>query len=212
MKNTKIGIPYCALFYLILFLNSQVATAQEQKTILFYGTSLTAGYGLNPKNAYPGLIMQKIEKEGHEYNVVNESLSGETTTGGLRRIDKVLSDHDPDIFVVELGANDGLRRVSARQIQGNLEAILEKVKSVHPQAEIVIAGMKLPPNLGREYVRSFENIFPRLAQKYNATLIPFLLEEVGGEPNLNLPDGIHPNIEGQKIIAETVWEILKPIL
>ena len=181
------------------------------RTILFFGDSLTSGYGIEPEQAYPTLIQAKIDSLGWSFTAINAGVSGETSAAGLRRIDWILR-RKVDVFVLELGANDGLRGVPLESMKRNLQAIIDRVKEKYPQALIVIAGMMLPLNLGPDYTRLFGAIFPQLAEKNEASLIPFLLEGVGGVPALNLPDGVHPNPEGQIIVAENVWKVLKPLL
>jgi acyl-CoA thioesterase-1 len=181
------------------------------KTILFFGDSLTAGYGLDPSQAFPARVGEKIASSGWNFEVINAGLSGETTAGGLRRIDWLLK-RRVDVLVLALGANDGLRGVPVEVTRQNLQAILDRTKSRYPNVKIVIAGMQIPPNLGLEYASRFRSLFPDLARNNGAFLIPFLLEGVGGRPELNLPDGIHPTPEGHKIIAENVWKILQPLL
>jgi len=181
------------------------------KVILFYGDSLTAGYGLSTDEAFPAVIEKKLNQKGKPTKVVNAGLSGETSAGGLNRLDWVLK-QPVDMFVLELGANDGLRGLPLDQTQKNLQAIIDKVKSKYPKAKIVIAGMLVPPNLGPEYTASFRKIFPDLAKKNNATLIPFLLQDVAGDEKLNIADGIHPNVEGHKIVAQNVLKVIEPIL
>lgn len=182
-----------------------------RKFILFFGDSLTAGYGVAPAQAFPALIQEKIDSHKWNFQVVNAGLSGETTAGGLRRIDWVLQ-RPLDVFVLELGANDGLRGVDLEVTKRNLQAIIDRVKGKHSQVQIVIAGMQIPPNLGRDYVTRFQAIFPELAQANDVALIPFLLEGVGGRPELNLPDGMHPAPAGYQIVAENVWQVLEPVL
>ncbi|NND09701.1 MAG: arylesterase [Flavobacteriaceae bacterium] len=185
---------------------------EDTKTILFFGDSLTAGYGLEDSDdAYPALVQVKIDSLGLDYTVVNSGVSGETTSGGLSRIDWVLK-QKVDIFVLELGGNDGLRGVSLAESRANLQAIIDSVKQKYPEAVIVLAGMQLPPNLGQDYTSEFKSIFKDLAEKNDVKLIPFLLKDVGGISELNLPDGIHPNVEGQKIVANNVWEVLGPLI
>jgi len=186
-------------------------SAQEPKVILFLGNSLSAGFGVDPSQAFPALIQKKIEEKKLNYKVINAGLSGETSAGGLRRIDWLLK-QKVDVLVLELGGNDGLRGISTQTMQSNLQAIIDRAKAKYPDIKIVIAGMQAPPNLGAEYTSAFKAVFPELAKKNRAALIPFLLEGVGGNPKLNLPDGIHPTAEGHKIIAETVWKTLEPIL
>ncbi|KEO73434.1 arylesterase [Anditalea andensis] len=183
----------------------------EPKTILFFGNSLTAGYGIDPEDAFPGIIQQKIDSLGLDYKIINGGLSGETTASGLNRLDWFLEE-EPDIFILELGGNDGLRGIAVDETRKNLEMMIELVQTRYPDTEIVLAGMQIPPNMGRDYAENFRNMYLDIAGDYDLVLIPFLLEGVGGEASLNLPDGIHPTEEGHKIVAETVWEYLYPIL
>ncbi len=182
-----------------------------RETVVFFGDSLTAGYQLDPKDAYPALIQEKIDLHGWPFVVVASGVSGETTAGGLRRINWQLR-RPADVFVLALGANDGLRGVAPEIIQANLGQILDQVREQDPQADLLIAGMMMPPNMGPDYTRTFERIFPNLAEYHHATLIPFLLDRVAGEPALNLNDAIHPNESGHRIVAETVWQYLEPVL
>lgn len=181
------------------------------KTILFFGDSLTAGYGLSTEEAFPALVEKRINEKEKRCKVINAGLSGETSAGGLARIDWILR-QPIDIFILELGANDGLRGLPLDQTEKNLQAIIDKVKAKYPKAKIVLAGMMVPPNMGKDYTTKFQTIYPTLAKKNNSTLIPFLLKGVGGDEKLNLPDGIHPNPEGHKIVASTVYNSLLPLL
>lgn len=183
----------------------------EKTTILFYGDSLTAGYGLSKDQAFPAIIENELNAANGNYEIINAGLSGETTAGGLSRLDWILK-KPVNIFVLELGANDGLRGLPLDQTEANLQKIINKVKNKNPDVKIVIAGMMVPPNLGDEYTNQFKSIFPRLAKKNDAVLIPFLLEGVAGNEGLNLADGIHPNTEGHKIVAGTVMKALAQIL
>ena len=185
--------------------------ASAKKTVLFFGNSLAAGYGVEPSQAFPALIGQKIDSAGLNYTVVNAGLSGETTAGGKSRIGWVLR-RPVDVFVLELGGNDGLRGLPLTATRQNLQAIMDTVRRKSPQAIIVLAGMQIPPNLGTDYTREFRELFKQLADKNKAILIPFLLENVGGIPKLNQADGIHPNPAGHKIVANTVWEVIRPVL
>jgi len=185
--------------------------AAKKKNILFFGTSLTAGYGLDPTEAYPALIQNRIDSLKMPYNVINGGLSGETSAGGKGRIDWLLKQH-VDIFVLELGANDGLRGLPVSQTVKNLQAIIDRVKAKYPDAKMVLAGMQVPPNMGAKYASDFKNMFPELAKKNQMALIPFLLDKVGSVPKLNQADGIHPTAEGDKILAENVWVVLKGLL
>lgn len=182
------------------------------KRILFFGTSLTAGYGLeNTDDAFPGLIQQKIDSLNLPYQVINAGLSGETTAGGNERIDWLLK-QQIDIFVLELGANDGLRGLPVDETYRNLQSIIHKVKSAWPDCKIVLTGMLVPPSMGQNYAESFKQIFPKLAKENDLSLVSFLLENVAGEVELNQNDGIHPTKEGQTIIAENVWKTIFPLL
>ncbi|GIV61269.1 MAG: hypothetical protein KatS3mg044_0135 [Rhodothermaceae bacterium] len=183
----------------------------DRLTILFLGNSLSAGYGLDPDQAFPALIQQKIDSLGWPFRVVNAGLSGETTAGGLRRIDWLLR-QKVDVLVIELGGNDGLRGTPPEVTKANLQAIIDRTRARYPDVRIVLAGMQVPPNLGAEYTERFRELFPELARENDVALIPFLLEGVGGVPALNLPDGIHPTAEGHRIVAETVWRTLRPLL
>ncbi|MEP2026769.1 MAG: arylesterase [Reichenbachiella sp.] len=183
----------------------------NKKTILFFGNSITAGYQLDLSEAFPALIQERLDSLGLEYRTVNAGLSGETTASGNSRVEWVMK-NKMDIFVLELGANDGLRGISTQETRKNLEVIIEKVQEKYPACKILLAGMKIPPNMGQEYSNSFQKIYPDLAKKYNIPLIPFILEGVAGNPELNLEDGIHPTPEGHQILAENVWRELAPML
>ncbi|MGA2446819.1 MAG: arylesterase [Opitutaceae bacterium] len=187
--------------------------AAELKTILFFGDSLTAGLGLEDPStqAFPALIQKKLDAAGLPWRAVNAGLSGETSAGGLRRVDWILRQH-VEVFVLELGGNDGLRGLPPETTRANLQAIIDRVRAKYPAAKIVLAGIAAPPNMGADFTRAFAAIFPELAEKNDVSLIPFLLEGVGGRPELNQPDGIHPNVQGHAIVAETVWKVLKPLL
>ena len=181
------------------------------RNIVFFGNSLTAGYGLDPREAFPALIQNKLDSLGLKYNVINAGLSGETTSGGDSRVDWVLN-QKPDVFVLELGANDGLRGIPLEETRSNLQSIINKVRKKNPEVEIVLAGMQIPPNMGPEYTAEFRTIFPDLAKANNIALIPFLLDGVAGNPDLNQRDGIHPTVEGQIIVASNVWSVLGPLI
>lgn len=187
------------------------AAPAASKTIVFFGNSLTAGYGLSPDQAFPALIQKKLDSAGLPYKVVNAGVSGETSSGGASRIDWILK-QPVDVFVLELGANDGLRGVPLAETAKSLQVIIDRVKAKYPDAKLVLAGMQIPPNMGAQYAGGFRALYPELAQKNGMTLIPFLLEGVGGERKLNLEDGIHPTAEGHQILAQNVWSVLKPIL
>jgi acyl-CoA thioesterase-1 len=187
------------------------AQNQSRKAIVFFGNSLTAAYQLSKEQGFPALIQIKLDSLGLPFNCVNAGLSGETTADGVNRIEWVLQ-QPMDVFVLELGANDALRGLPVKETAKNLQLIVDKVKAARPECKIVIAGMQAPPNLGATYTREFREIYPALATANKAALIPFLLDGVAGDPALNLEDGIHPNVNGQKIVAETVWNTLKGVL
>lgn len=187
--------------------------AADTRTVVFFGDSLTAGYGLaNPgAEAYPALIQKKIEDAGLDYRVVNAGLSGETTSGGLRRVDWILR-QPVDVFVLALGANDGLRGIDPGLSRRNLDEILRRVRAKYPAAQLAVAGMQMPPALGAEFTRAFGEMFAAVAKKHDAALVPFLLEGVGGVERFNQGDRIHPNAAGHVVLAENVWKTLRPLL
>ncbi|SFP73553.1 arylesterase [Hymenobacter arizonensis] len=234
MKVPQLG--FVAWFALVLFgsnglANAQTATRQRpvqatrpaasrsttavaraaKKRLVFFGNSLTAGYGVPTKSNYPSLIAQKIDSAGLNYTVVNAGVSGETTAGGLRRVSTVLG-QPIDVFVLELGANDVFRGVPVATIRGNLQGIIDAVRRKNPRAQIVIAGMQIPGMFGEGYISEFQGVFKDVATKNRALLIPYLLDNVGGVPELNLADGIHPTAAGYRIVARTVWNTLAPVL
>lgn len=191
--------------------SARTEPAAMEKTVVFLGDSLSAGFGVDRSEAFPALIEEKIRAANLPFRVENAGLSGDTSAGGLRRIDWLLQ-RRIDVLVVELGGNDGLRGLPVAKMKANLLAIITKVRAKNPDAKIVIAGMQIPPNLGAGYSSDFQRAFADLAQANNATLIPFLLENVGGLRNLNQPDMIHPTPAGHRVVAETVWRALEPIL
>lgn len=206
------SIPYPAL--LLCFLSITVAfvsAASEKKTILVLGDSLAAGYGLDTSLAFPALVQDKIDAANLPYRVVNAGISGDTSAGGLNRINWLLR-QPVDVLILELGANDGLRGINLETTKQNLQGIIDQTRAKYPDVQLVIAGMMVPPNLGHEYTDRFRAIFRELAEENNAPLIPFLLEGVAGKPQLNLGDGIHPTSEGHRIVAETVWTTVAPLL
>jgi len=209
MMNVIISL----LFSISLGLIASAAAEPAPKTILFFGDSLSAGYGLDDATteAFPGLIQKKITAAGLPYRVINAGLSGETTAGGLRRIDWVLRT-PVDIFILELGGNDGLRGLPPALAAKNLQGIIDKVRAKNPSVQLVIAGMAMPTSMGEAYISEFSAIFSDIAKANHATLIPFLLEGVGGIPEMNLPDGFHPNVAGHQIVANVIWQTLEPLL
>ena len=184
----------------------------SQKNILFFGDSLTAGLGLDDiSSAFPGVVESKIDSAKLPYKVTNAGLSGETSAGGKGRIGWLLKQH-VDIFVLELGANDGLRGIPVKETAENLQDIVDSVKNKYPKAKLMLLGMMVPPNMGSTYANNFKSIFPTLAAKNNMKLMPFLLNGVAGVPSLNQKDGIHPTAEGAKIVGNNVWQLLKTLL
>lgn len=196
---------------LLMLVLAGAGYAAETKTVLFYGDSITAGYGLDPDEAFPALIQKKIDTAKLPWRVVNAGLSGETTAGGVRRLDWILR-QKVDIFIIELGGNDGLRGLPAEVTRTNLETMIERIRAKYPDVKVVLAGMQMPTNMGTDYTRAFAAIYPELAEKHRTALIPFLLEDVGGIPEMNQPDGIHPTAAGHVKVAETVWKVLQPLL
>jgi len=182
-----------------------------RKTILFVGTSLTAGYGIDPQQAYPALIQQRLDSLKMNYEAVNAGVSGETSAGAVHRMDWLLK-QPIDVFVLETGANDGLRGLSVDSLRANIRQILGDVKRTHPDAKVLLIGMEAPPNMGRAYVNGFRSVYSQLAKENHVEYLPFLLKGVGGVDSLNQPDMIHPNPRGAAIVAETVWGALRPLL
>lgn len=185
--------------------------ARTIRTVLVIGDSITAGYGLDPDEAYPARLQEKIDAAGLPWRVVNAGISGDTTAGGVRRIDWLLR-QPVDVFVVALGGNDGLRGVSPDETARNLTTMLERVRAKSATTKLVVAGMQMPPSMGPEYTTRYRAVFPAVASAKDATLIPFLLEGVGGVAELNQGDRIHPNVAGQKRVADNVWAVLEPLL
>jgi acyl-CoA thioesterase I len=188
------------------------ATANASgRDILFVGTSLTAGYRVGEHVAYPAVIQQKVNDAGLPFRVVNAGISGETSAGGLRRIDWSLQ-QPVDVLVLELGANDGLRGLDPAAMRDNIDEIINRTRARYPDAAVLLIGMEAPPNLGEAYTSAFRGVFTDLAAKHDAVLLPFLLDGVAGDPALNIEDGIHPNAEGHRILAASVWDVLEPVL
>ncbi len=189
-------------------------TTTAKRNILFFGNSLTAGYGLDDASTagFVGLTQQKIDSLNLPYRCINAGLSGETTAGGNSRIEWVIEQQPVDVFVLELGGNDALRGLKAEESEKNLQGILHKVRTKYPSVKIVLSGMEAPRNMGKAYTTAFHNVYTTLAKRNNIALIPFVLEGVGGIAALNQKDGIHPTAEGNKIIVETIWKVLNPLL
>ena len=185
--------------------------AGAKKTVVFFGDSLSAGSGVKPKEAFPAIIGDKIREQGLPYEVVNAGIGGDTTAGGLRRLDWLLQ-RPVDVLVLELGGNDGLRGLPVSNIKTNLQGMIDKAKARNPDVKIVVAGMQMPPNVGAKYAEEFKQAFFDVATANNATMIPFLLEGVGGLREFNQPDLIHPNPAGHRLVADVVWQVLEPLL
>jgi acyl-CoA thioesterase I len=213
MTRTQLtlGAKLIAVVLWLVILRQSSMAAAAPKMILFLGDSITAGYGLALSEAFPGLIQKKIDAQGWHFKVINAGQSGDTSAGGLGRLDWLLKNRI-DVLVLELGANDGLRGLAAEAMKKNLQAIIDRTKAKYPQARIIITGMKVPPNMGSDYARRFEAVFADLAKRNKAPFVPFILEGVGGTPELNLADGIHPTAQGHEIVANNVWKVLEPIL
>jgi acyl-CoA thioesterase-1 len=191
---------------------TMVSETMTSKTILCFGDSITAGYGLEDSNeAYPALLQNKIDSLELDYTVINSGLSGETTAGGRSRLNWVMK-QKVDIFLLELGGNDGLRGIPLTETRANLRAIIESIQEQSPDTRIILAGMELPPNMGQDYTSEFRDVFSDLAAAYDVEFIPFILKDVGGIEALNQDDGIHPTAEGHRIVANTVWEVLEPLI
>lgn len=211
MKSPLILVCLVGSALLAQFASTSPLNAQEMKRILVLGDSLSGGFGLKPSEAYPALLANKLRAAGLNFQVTNASQTGGTTDGGLERLPGHLK-RKIDIFILELGINDAFRGVPVDQIQNNLQQIIDKVKARNPDVRVVIAGMASPKGFGADdYVAAFGKIFAELASKNSALLVPYLLEGVAGDPSLNLPDGLHPNAAGQKVLAENVWRVLEPV-
>jgi acyl-CoA thioesterase-1 len=195
----------------LLFAGNTAKANDTKKRIVILGDSITAGYGLDLKQAYPALIQQKIAQAKLPFVVVNAGVSGDTSAGGLRRVAWTLS-KGADILIIALGGNDGLRGISTDETKKNLLGIIKKARTKNPMIKTLIAGMQMPANMGPKFTERFKKIFPEIAKASNSRLIPFLIEDVGGDENLNQADGIHPTAEGQRIVADNVWKILLPEL
>jgi acyl-CoA thioesterase-1 len=188
-----------------------ITAADSPKRIVVLGDSIAAGFGVDPDEAYPAVLQHKIDEAKLPYTVINAGVSGDTTAGGLRRINWVLR-QPVEILIVELGGNDGLRGLPVSETRANLQSIIDRAREKHPKIKILLAGMKMPANMGADYTAEFEKVFPEIAQKNKTALIPFVLENVGGKVELNQPDRIHPTPAGHQIVAQNIWPHLKPLL
>ena len=191
---------------------AEVQKEIQKNNIIFFGNSLTAGYGVEAEEAFPCLIQKRLDSLDYDYNIINAGVSGETTASGLSRVEWVVKRQPVEIFVLELGGNDGLRGIKPEETNKNLRAIIDKVRAIHPEIKVLLAGMMVPPNMGQAYAEEFQKVFPKIAEDKEVNLIPFLLKDVGGEADLNQPDGIHPTPEGHKIVAKTIWKYLEPLI
>jgi acyl-CoA thioesterase-1 len=189
----------------------RVDSTASRIRVLFFGTSLTAGYGLDPSQAFPVLVAKKAAAEGLPIDAINAGLSGETSAGALRRIDWVIK-RPVDVVVVETGGNDGLRALDAGALKSNLTGIVRKIRQAQPKAKIVLATMEAPPNFGPQYTQGFRDAYASVAKEQGVTLMPFLLDSVAGKAELNQDDAVHPNLAGEKIVADNVWRALKPVV
>ena len=188
------------------------APSAEPPAVLFLGTSLTAGLGVSPEEAYPALIQKRLDEARLPYRAINAGVSGETSAAARRRLDWLLDHREVAVLVIETGANDGLRAQDPGATRANIEAMLQRAARASPPPRVVLVGMQAPPNYGAEYARRFRALYPELAAQYHAALVPFLLEGVAGVPRLNQADGIHPTPEGHRMMADTVWAVLGPLL
>jgi acyl-CoA thioesterase-1 len=181
------------------------------RTVVILGDSLAAGRGVDADESFPALLQEKIRHRGWNDTIMNAGVSGDTSAGGLRRLDWLLR-QKIDVLILELGGNDGLRGIPPAATRTNLQNIIDRTKDRYPDVQVIVAGMKMPPNMGEQYQKEFENLFVQLAEKNKAHLVPFLLENVGGHADLNQSDGIHPTAEGHRIVADNVWKVLEPVL
>jgi acyl-CoA thioesterase I len=204
-----VGLLRAVLVLVVVWVAASPALAAADHVVIALGDSLTAGLGVGPDEAYPALLEARLRREGFDYRVVNAGVSGDTSAGGLRRIDWALKLR-PEVVIVALGANDGLRGQPAEALRENLARIVERARV--GGARVLLAGMRVPPNYGDEYARAFAAVYPAVARASGAVLAPFLLDGVAGDPRLNQADGIHPTAEGQRVIAERLWPYLKPLL
>lgn len=198
-----------AIFALLVVLI--LPASAENKRLLVIGDSISAAYGIKKEEGFVAKVQKKITTAGLPYQVINAGVSGDTTAGGLRRINWLLR-QPIDVFLLELGGNDGLRGLSPKETKRNLIGIIDKVRAKNPSVKVVLAGMQMPPNMGKDFTAAFAKIFPEVAKEKDTALIPFLLKGVGGDPKLNLPDLIHPTAEGHDIVAENVWTVLEGVL
>ncbi len=220
MKRRTLLLQLTHLFSLTLFALPQLSSRADTGTaqnkarplrVVILGDSITAGYGVERSEAYPAVLQKKVADASLPFEIVSAGVSGDTTAGGLRRVKWALGP-GASVFVIALGGNDGLRGLPPSETEENLANIIRTVRTLDPKTLILLAGMKMPPNLGAQYVAAFDGVFPRVASAYDTLFVPFLLEGVGGVPALNQPDMIHPTAEGQRVVAELLWKTLAPVL
>ncbi|ROS05389.1 acyl-CoA thioesterase-1 [Sinobacterium caligoides] len=202
-------ISFLRLLLVVLVLSPGISFANE-KTILVFGDSLSAAYGLPTEQGWPHLLQQKISQQQLPWQITNLSISGETTSGGSQRIDDALQQYRPDIVILELGANDGMRGQSLKTMKENLQQMIKKAQAI--DAQVILAGMHIPPNYGKRYTQAFHQSYVTLSDDYNTVFIPFILDGIANQPQLMLSDGLHPNADGQKIMLTTVWQYLQPLV
>jgi acyl-CoA thioesterase-1 len=200
------------LIYLSLIISALLpVSAHADVTVLFLGDSLTSGYGISKDSAFPAVVKRTAASEGLEIKIINAGLSGDTSAGALRRI-KLFNDQPVDLLFLAIGANDGLRGLNTQVMEQNIRSTIKAFKEAHPNAAVVLAGMKAPPNMGADYTTAFSAVYTRLSQEEKIALMPFLLADVAAEPKLNLPDRLHPNEEGHRIIGENVWKVIRDLV
>ena len=210
MRTTSRVAGACALGMALLLIGLQSALAAPTRNILVFGDSLSAAYGLRPEQGWAALLLQRLRTQGYGYTVVNASISGETSGGGLARLPRALALHHPAIVLLELGANDGLRGLPLATVRANLIRMIELAEHAH--AKVLLLGIRLPPNYGPRYSGEFAQLYTELAAKYHVPLVPFLLEKVALDPALMQSDGLHPDAAGEGPVLETVWPYLRPLL
>ncbi len=211
LQLVKIAFPVLIVLSAFIQAGADFTDQNDPRRVMIFGDSITAGYGLDQEQAFPAILQEKVDELNLDVEVINAGVSGETSAGGLRRIDWVLQ-RELDVFVLELGGNDGLRGIDPDVTKQNLQQIMDKVWASYPDTRIILTGMEAPPNMGDSYTSRFRQIFSELAESNNVIFMPFILQDVGGDPDLNQSDGIHPTSEGHEIIAENLWEYLRPVL
>ena len=202
-------LKYIVLFALYL-ISPSLLQADEEAAIIILGDSLSAAYGMEISESWPSLLQQRLHENGHSYRVFNSSIAGDTTQGGLTRLPRLLETHQPDVVIIELGGNDGLRGLPLEVTRSNLSAMIQKSQSVG--ASVILAEMRIPPNYGRTYTEKFNGAYSSLAEQYGTILLPFILQDIALEPGMMQADGIHPTAAAQPVILEKVWTVLEPVM